>query len=1305
MLESSSNIVAVTGGSGFVGRRLVDRLSAEGYLVRVLTRDASIHSSYPLNVTLFEGDLTDDDIDLSEFLDGVTTLFHCAGEIKNEKRMHWLNVDGTRRLAEYAKGRIKRWVQLSSIGVYGQFLSGIVTEENSIAPTNRYEKTKALSDEIVLDSAAEGGYEYSIVRPANIIGGNMPGMAIQKIIAAVDNGYFFYIGSGKPKTNYIHVDNVVEALLLSSQSDTAANKVYNLSDTQPLEQIVETIAISLNKKPPKIRFPEKMVRWGVEKMEHLNRFPLKSNGVDALVTEVKYPIGRIEQELNYSHIVQSEDAYTGTLRDYLKPQQIVTERDLSVENSQENSSRDEASRLPVLLWGAYFCYAAFVALVFQKFLLPMIPSMHGGNGLLVNDAQLFHREAVNLAEQIKLLGWDQWRPWISTAYTGNVSVLAGLYALFGPDPAWVIPINAALHATGGLLIFLISRTVWSGDIGKYAGLMGSLTFVLFPSSLNWYAQVHKDGYVIVGLLLVLYSWVVLIQRPKIRLLPFIVIGLVGGGLIGFVRPYVVQLLVAVLAFLLVLLVLNALRNRQYWKKIPVAMLGIVIVATLALTLRGAEGLDQIVVHHEKVAHHKNTALLCEGTDEQGNPACSVNPALWKWERSDWIPTWLENYLRGASILRTSFLWSARDSGSLIDGGIAPNNAIDMLLYLPRALQISVLSPFPEFWFAEFKVTRLIGVSETIIWYCLLPGVFIVLLCFRSFPVLVVLAFGTSFLIIYGYVTPNIGTLHRVRYPFMQLLMLCGLAGWMFALNTVIEKINRIWRSQYSIDKIPDTDATTLRIGGRRIITSSLLVSIGTAVGFLFLFIRDVMIGRIFGVGESLDAFYLGMMIPMLLVNVVSIPFGSALIPAIATTGQKCASKLQVFVNQNLILLTTGLVVIAISMALFLEASSGFRLLLEMPESTYDLFRSIFPYGLLLLVMSGGIVIGNSVLNAQGIYSKPIFAQSVVPVITITSLLLFHERFGVLSIVMGLLIGQVMNYLLVYIFCRKVNITIVPRPGKLKITEPVREMFLFLAVSAAFIQLVTTIDVSMASTLGEGMVSIYTLGSKVVLFVTGVIATVVTVVLLPYFSGFTSGDSSGRGQSALSMCLYIGVLISLVLGVFLLSINKDLVTIIFRGGALGMGSMSDVSRVSLFGMLQLPFFVGNIILIRYLNANKKGRVILLTNGVGLVLNVFFNLIFVHYLGVEGLALSTAVSLMISTGLMMAIVYRYRLISLADILVQSILWVVFIVYAIVIVYLKLDVVLWPLLVVIVITTMIRHSLLKINSTHVHMACDSE
>ena len=150
-------------------------------------------------------------------------------------------------------------------------------------------------------------------------------------------------------------------------------------------------------------------------------------------------------------------------------------------------SMAESSAYPIgqLFWSLSFAYACFMALLLQKAILPLWPEMHAGNGLLMNDAIVFHNMAAEIAQRIHANGWSEWHIYPQGA-SANVGLLSLLYALLGPDPAWFIPFNAAAHATGALLIYRIGVRLVGGDVGKLGGLLAAICFLVFPSALQWY---------------------------------------------------------------------------------------------------------------------------------------------------------------------------------------------------------------------------------------------------------------------------------------------------------------------------------------------------------------------------------------------------------------------------------------------------------------------------------------------------------------------------------------------------------------------------------------------------------------------------------------------------------------------------------------------------------------------------------------------------------------------------------------------------------------------------------------------------
>lgn len=303
-------IVAVTGGSGFIGAALVRRLLERGHTVRMLTRRAGGPVTGDNKLQMFQGDLLDPDGDFKAFVGGADLLYHCAGEIKDQALMPALHVEGTKRLIAAAAGDVGHWIQLSSVGAYGSHQTGVVTEQTPTAPVGVYETTKTIADELVAAAAGRGAFCCTILRPSNVMAPQMPNRSVFQLIAAIYRGRFVFIGKPGAVANYVHLDNVVEALLLAGDRHPAEVAVYNVSDACSFEQFVHDVCEALHCAEPSLRLP----KWGAEAVAstfgRIPGFPVTPSRVRALTTRTLYATSKIEAELKYRPLISMREAVT-----------------------------------------------------------------------------------------------------------------------------------------------------------------------------------------------------------------------------------------------------------------------------------------------------------------------------------------------------------------------------------------------------------------------------------------------------------------------------------------------------------------------------------------------------------------------------------------------------------------------------------------------------------------------------------------------------------------------------------------------------------------------------------------------------------------------------------------------------------------------------------------------------------------------------------------------------------------------------------------------------------------------------------
>jgi nucleoside-diphosphate-sugar epimerase len=299
----------VSGGSGFVGKRLVEQLVREGFLVRVLTHNRK--RSFPEGVEIFYTDLTSTTCNLKGFFSECDVFFHCAGDIQNSMRMHALHVDGIERLLKAfcdevdLTGHPIHWIQLSSVGVYGHLINQPakvrkISELSRAHPFGEYEVTKTKADKLLLEAAKSSKFTFSILRPSNIVGLDMPNQSFRGLVENIIKRRFFYIGSVHSVLNYIHIDDVVSALLLCSRSSKATNQIFNLSNDCKLSDIVLSLSLDKKMKHKNLIVPEWLARFMVSIIPGFFNFPLTQNRIDVLISKTYYSNSKIERLLKFS---------------------------------------------------------------------------------------------------------------------------------------------------------------------------------------------------------------------------------------------------------------------------------------------------------------------------------------------------------------------------------------------------------------------------------------------------------------------------------------------------------------------------------------------------------------------------------------------------------------------------------------------------------------------------------------------------------------------------------------------------------------------------------------------------------------------------------------------------------------------------------------------------------------------------------------------------------------------------------------------------------------------------------------------
>ena len=917
------------------------------------------------------------------------------------------------------------------------------------------------------------------------------------------------------------------------------------------------------------------------------------------------------------------------------------------------SAQLNCKSITILMLGlVFFCFSVSAALIFQKLLLPNLTSMLAPGTTLTTDSAYFDSIAVEMAQQIKQHGWNSWHMFPND-YSGiHVSILAAVYAVFGHDTTLAIPLNALFHAFGGVLIFMIAIELSSSYlVGFFAGIVASCIFVLFPSALNWYGQIHKDGYAIAGLLAILLIWCKGLDASP-RTAKFFLLILMSFLMLCFsvtIRAYYFKLLLVFVGVTLIAMIVIRVLFKQ--KSAWAFFLGILLTFVPAhIYLNSIDGFSTL----------RAGETYAETYAEAG----------WEWHANDLLPAKLDRLFEGVARTRVGLLDFGVKSGanSMIDVDDVPSNSVEVIKHLPRAFQVALLAPFPTTWLKETSITRLLASGEMAVIYISLLGLIPLFKLNRRPHVMLAFFFSAFFLTVYGFIITNVGTLYRVRYPFELIMVLLGVIGWF----TYLDKNGMLTRWLTWLKGSPEpvleekpknviaNESSTKNINRKNVIGAGIMVSILTFVGFMGFFLRDVLMAYEFGFSKSLDEFYLALLMPMFIVTVFCTPLGAAFVPFLSRIFEKNPGAKVDKIISHLVAIVLG-VMFLVSIALYFLSPAVFETFqMTDPNATGSgSLLSLLTLASVILIFSGVVILGNSVLMAKHRLIIPSAAQVVVPVIAIFALLLFGSSYGVVAVMAGMVVGQLINLIIIHYYLKSYGKSLLPKYNAAMNheTSDLWRQYLPLLASAFFAGVILPIDTMLASTLANGNVSIFNLGMKIVLFISGLLGAVVSNIMLPYFSSIVEKHHAGMVKKELSFFMLIATFASVPISVMLYLWSEQIVNLIFYSKTFIESDLVAIQSVMQYSVVQIPFFISNVLLLKYATATRHLRVITISAFVGLVLNVGVSLLLMPKMGVSGIALATSVAMIMSSALVLLMLSFFRHISIVDTLIVLLNWMLF------------------------------------------------
>jgi putative peptidoglycan lipid II flippase len=411
-----------------------------------------------------------------------------------------------------------------------------------------------------------------------------------------------------------------------------------------------------------------------------------------------------------------------------------------------------------------------------------------------------------------------------------------------------------------------------------------------------------------------------------------------------------------------------------------------------------------------------------------------------------------------------------------------------------------------------------------------------------------------------------------------------------------------------------------RLSGGVFVTAATIATL-TAVARLAALAREIVVAARFGTAPEVDAFVVAFAVPSFVTAALVAAMGPAVIPSIVRADETGGAAA---VRADLARLTGATLLMLVPAAgIGALAAPHYLPLFGFGGLGDGLAIRLAAVLTLIIPLQAVAALWTAALNARRLFALTALAPVLTPLVAVAALLALGDRFGMFALALGMVAGGCLELAVLGMLLARHDLLAPPvwagRPAAVAASAGASQF-----AAALLLGLIPLTDQVMAAGVGVGGAAIFAYASRV----TGLLAGIGTLALgqavLPLFSRLVlTGDRAGL-RRALGEALALVLLLALPAAVLMAAFSEPIISILYERGSFEQGATAAAAEVQRWYVMQVPFYLGWVVLTRLLAGLDRPYVLLALSGLAAGLNLVLNWALRPSMGVAGIGAATSLT---------------------------------------------------------------------------------